>query len=68
MEQGVRRRNANAQSGSGAIAALAGEPDPTRKPTLTPQEPALDAGSSEAPDPRLPKPRVVGSNPIARSS
>ncbi len=40
---------------------------PTRKPMLTPAKPLIDAGFEEGGEPRLPKPRVVGSNPIARS-
>ncbi len=42
--------------------------DRNRKPMLTPLEAASDAGFEEACEHRLPKPRVVGSNPIARSS
>jgi hypothetical protein len=41
---------------------------PSRKPMLTPAEPASDAGFRGAPVHRLPKPRVAGSNPVARST
>ena len=39
-----------------------------RKPMLTPPEAAPDAGFEGGSEHRLPKPRAVGSNPIARSN
>ncbi len=38
-----------------------------RKPMLTPLEPAADAGFEGEGEHRFPKPRVAGSNPVARS-